>query len=227
SPALLFALALVVVQHELKDHEFADISHSWRSVPWHLVAFAILLTAINYAILAGYDLLALRFTGHRVPLRRILLTAFIGYGISNNTGHAWASGGSVRYRFYSDAGVPGRDIAKISLFLALTFLVGVVTLGSGAILLAPAAERIVLGHLGVYDLMLGGSLAALLAYWAAVLGWRRPLRIKGMALRLPSPALALGQTIVSTLDLVLASLVLWVFLQDVPGLSFTAFLAAY
>jgi phosphatidylglycerol lysyltransferase len=65
-----------------------------------------------------------------VPLRRILLTSFIGYGISNNTGHAWASGGSVRYRFYSDAGVPGRDIAKISLFLALTFLVGVVTLGS-------------------------------------------------------------------------------------------------
>src|SRR4029434_2636782 len=39
--------------------------------------------------------------------------------------------------------------------------------------------------------------------------------------------LALGQTIVSTLDVVLASLVLWVFLQDVPGLTFTAFLAAY
>ena len=227
SPALLFALALVVVQHELKDHEFADIAHSWRSVPWHLVAVAILLTAINYAILAGYDLLALRFTGHRVPLRRILLTSFIGYGISNNTGHAWASGGSVRYRFYSDAGVPGRDIAKISLFLALTFLVGVVTLGSGAILLAPTMERNVLGHLGVYDLMLGGSLAALLAYWAAVLGWRKPLRVKGMELRLPSPTLALGQTIVSTLDLVLASLVLWVFLKDVPGLAFTAFLAAY
>jgi hypothetical protein len=39
--------------------------------------------------------------------------------------------------------------------------------------------------------------------------------------------MALGQTIVSTLDLVAASLVLWVFLQDVPGLTFTAFLAAY
>ena len=227
SPALLFAVALFVVQHELKDHEFADIAHNWRSMPWHLIAIAILLTAANYAILAGYDLLALRFTGHRVPLRRILLTSFIGYGISNNTGHAWASGGSVRYRFYGDAGVPGRDIARISLFLALTFVVGVVTLGAVAILLAPAMERSVLGHLGIYDLMLGGSLAALAVFWAAILGWRKPLRIKGMALALPSPALALGQTIVSTLDLVAASLVLWVFLQDVPGLTFTAFLATY
>ena len=227
SPALLFAVALFVVQHELKDHEFADIAHNWRSMPWHLIAIAILLTAANYAILAGYDLLALRFTGHRVPLRRILLTSFIGYGISNNTGHAWASGGSVRYRFYGDAGVPGRDIARISLFLALTFVIGVVTLGAVAILLAPAMERSVLGHLGIYDLMLGGSLAALAVFWAAVLGWRKPLRIKGMALALPSPALALGQTIVSTLDLVAASLVLWVFLQDVPGLTFTAFLATY
>lgn len=227
SPALLFAVALVVVQHELKDHAFAELSHSWRSVPWHLVAIAILLTAINYTILAGYDLLALRFTGHHVPLRRVLLTSFIGYGISNNTGHAWASGGSVRYRFYSDAGVPARDIARMSLFLALTFVVGVVTLGTGAILLAPAMERNVLGHLGVYDLMLGGSLAALVAYWGAVLGWRGPLRIKGMEIALPSPALALGQTIVSILDLVAASLVLWVFLKEVPGLSFPAFLAAY
>jgi phosphatidylglycerol lysyltransferase len=227
SPALLFAVALFVVQHELRNHEFADIAHNWRSMPWHLIAIAILLTAANYAILAGYDLLALRFTGHRVPLRRVLLTSFIGYGISNNTGHAWASGGSVRYRFYSDAGVPGRDIVRISLFLALTFVVGVVTLGAAAILLAPPMERSVLGHFGVYDLMLGGSLAALAAYWAAVLGWRKPLRLKGMELALPSPALALGQTVVSALDLVAASLVLWVFLQDVPGLTFTAFLATY
>ena len=75
--------------------------------------------------------------------------------------------------------------------------------------------------------MLDGSLAALAVFWVAVLGSRKPLRIRGMALALPSPALALGQTVVSTLDLIAASLVLWVFLQDVPGLTFTAFLATY
>jgi uncharacterized membrane protein YbhN (UPF0104 family) len=100
APALLFAVALLVVHQELKDNEFVELSHSWRHVPWQLIAAAVLLTVVNYIILAGYDLLALRFTGHRIPLARVLLTSFIGYGISNNTGHAWTSGGSVRYRFY-------------------------------------------------------------------------------------------------------------------------------
>jgi uncharacterized membrane protein YbhN (UPF0104 family) len=163
APALLFALALFVVQRELKDREFIELAHTWRHVPWHLIAAAILLTIVNYGILAGYDFLALRFTGHRVPLSRMLLASFIGYGISNNTGHSWASGGSVRYRFYADAGVPGRDVAKMSLFLALTYIVGVLTLGFAGTALAPGAERDALGHTGIFDLMLGGSLVALLA----------------------------------------------------------------
>jgi phosphatidylglycerol lysyltransferase len=227
APALLFALALVVVQHELKDREFAELSNSWRHVPWHLVVMAILLTMLNYGILAGYDLLALRFTGHRVPLARILLTSFIGYGISNNTGHAWASGGSVRYRFYKDVGVPGADIAKISLFLALTYIVGVLTLGLIGTTLAPGAAQSVLGHSGVFTLVLGGSFAALIAYWTIVFCWRKPLRMKGIEISLPTPSLALGQTIVSTFDLIAASLVLWVFIKDVPGLTFPAFLSIY
>lgn len=227
APALLFGLALVAVQHELKDHQFADISQSWHRVPWYLVAAAILLTVLNYAILAGYDMLALRFTGHRVPLTRILLTSFIGYGISNNTGHAWASGGSVRYRFYSDAGVPGRDIARISIFLALTYVVGVLTIGVLGTLFAPNAERIALGHAGIFNVMLGGGIAALAGYWAVIFCRRKPLRIKGLEIALPSPSLALGQTVVSTLDLVVASLVLWVFIKNVPGLTFPAFLGIY
>ncbi len=227
APVVLFALALVVVQHELKHWQFAELSHSWRHVPWHLIAAAVVLTALNYGILVGYDLLALRFTGHRVPLSRIVLTSFIGYGISNNTGHAWASGGSVRYRFYNDAGVPGRDVAKISLFLALTYIIGVLTLGLIGTALAPETERSVLGHAGIFNIMLGGSLAALLAYWTIIFGWRKPLRVKGVAIPLPSPSMALGQTIVSTLDVIAASLVLWVFVKDVPGLSFPAFLSIY
>src|SRR5262252_4772170 len=52
APALLFALALFVVQRELKDREFIELAHTWRHVPWHLIAVAILLTVVNYGILA-------------------------------------------------------------------------------------------------------------------------------------------------------------------------------
>ena len=228
APALLFALALLVVHQELKDHQFADLSQSWRSVPWQILGAAVLLTLVNYAVLTGYDLLALRFTGHKgVPLRRVLLTSFISFAISNNTGHAWASGGSIRYRFYSEVGVPGWDVARISIFLALTYVIGVLTLGLIGTLLVPGLDQAPLAASRLFGIMLGGSMAALLVYWLAVLCWRRPLRIQGAEIFLPSPSLALGQTVLSSLDLVLASLVLWVFLKDVPGLTFPAFLAIY
>jgi phosphatidylglycerol lysyltransferase len=228
APALLFAVALVVVHRQLSDHQFAELAQTWRSVPWRIPAAAILLTLVNYGVLAGYDLLALRATGHgQMPLGRILLASFVSFGISNNTGHAWASGGSIRYRFYNAFGVPGWDVAKISFFLALTYIVGVLTLGSFAALAAPGLAPSDPATLRIFHIMIGGSLAALLVYWLAVLCWRRPLRIRGIAIALPTPSLALGQTMVSCLDLVLASLVLWVFLHDVPGLTFPTFLAIY
>ncbi|MDZ4098867.1 MAG: hypothetical protein U1E13_09210, partial [Methylophilaceae bacterium] len=43
----------------------------------------------------------------------------------------------IRYRFYSKWGVPGWDILKISLFLAITYLLGAVTLGLIGSLLLP------------------------------------------------------------------------------------------
>ncbi len=228
APALLFAVALLVVHHELKDHQFADLAQSWRSVPWESLAAAIVLTLVNYGILAGYDLLALRFTGHGgVPLRRVLLTSFISFGISNNTGHAWASGGSIRYRFYSEAGVPGWDIARISIFLALTYVIGVLTLGLVGTILAPGLDREALAASRLFELMLGGSMAALLLFWLAIFCWRRPIHVQGAEISLPSPSLALGQTILASLDLIVASLVLWVFLKDIPGLTFPSFLAIY
>ena len=66
--------------------------------------------------------------GTRSPWPKIILTSFISYAISNNTGHALVSGTSVRYRFYSAAGVPGWDILKIAAFSALTFLIAAFTL---------------------------------------------------------------------------------------------------
>ena len=39
--------------------------------------------------------------GKKLPYRRVLFTSFLSYAISNNVGHAWLSGGSMRYRLYS------------------------------------------------------------------------------------------------------------------------------
>ena len=63
-PVLLFACALYIVHNELKVHNLSDILASLQITPMRIVCAAFALTIINYLVLAGYDWLALRFTGH-------------------------------------------------------------------------------------------------------------------------------------------------------------------
>ncbi|MEI6259393.1 MAG: hypothetical protein WCR46_05750 [Deltaproteobacteria bacterium] len=117
-PLFLFGLALFIVHNELKTHHIDHVLQSVKGVPARILIAAVALTVLNYIVLAGYDLLALRYTGHgQIPVPKVLAASLISYAISNNTGHAWAAGGSVRYRFYSVWGIPGWDVLKISLFL--------------------------------------------------------------------------------------------------------------
>lgn len=227
-PLLLFGLALFIVHNELKTHHIDHVVQSVKGVPLRILFAAVALTVLNYLVLSGYDLLALRYTGHgQIPVPKVLAASLISYAISNNTGHAWASGGSVRYRYYSAWGVPGWDVLKISLFLTITYFLGILTLGFFSGLLLP-------GYLHPPDkyLQIIHGLAAVCAlflcgYWAAVIFWRKPLIIKGVEFQLPSIIMTFGQTWIAAIDVVLSSLVLWVFLSGRVEISFAAFLLAF
>lgn len=189
---------------------------------------AFVLTVLNYLILTGYDWLALRFTGYtQIPLSKMIAAALLSYAISNNTGHAWAAGGSIRYRFYSKWGVPGWDVVKISLFQTLTYLLGALSLGLvGSLLLPhylsnPAQEPQAIHWVSLI------CAVSLLIYWSAVLLWRKPLPIKGFELYLPSPRIAVWQTVVAGIDIVLSSLVLWVLLLGKVDVDFGAFVVVF
>jgi phosphatidylglycerol lysyltransferase len=227
-PVALFACALYIVHNELKVHDLSDILTSLQITPMRIVCAAFALTIINYLVLAGYDWLALRFTGHtQIPLPKMIAAALLSYAISNNTGHAWAAGGSVRYRFYSKWCVPGWDIIKISLFQTITYLLGALSLGLvGSLLLPHYLSSTVQEPQAIRWVSLICA-AALLVYWGAVFFWRKPILIKGFELFLPSPGMAFWQTLVSSIDVVLSSLVLWVLLLAKVDIGFGAFLVVF
>ena len=119
-PILLFGCALYIVHKQIQVHDLSDILLHLEAMPMRIVLASVLLTILNYIVLAAYDWLALRYTGHKnITIPKMMAAALLSYAISNNTGHAWAAGGSIRYRFYSKWGVPGWDILKISLFQTL------------------------------------------------------------------------------------------------------------
>ena len=226
-PALIFACALFMVQQQLQDQDIARITSALQTTPLWLVGFALVLTLLNYLILAAYDGLALYFTGHtKIPLTKVIAAALLSYAISNNTGHSWAAGGSIRYRFYAKWGVPGWDILKISLFLAITYLLGALSLGFIGSLLLPLYSANSQSVDAIYWISLVCGLV-LFCYWAAVCCWRKPLTIKGLQLYLPTPSMTFWQTVISAVDIVLSSVVLWVLLLDKVEISFTGFVMVF
>ncbi len=180
-PVILFSCALYIVHKQIQIHDLSDIVVTLQAMPMRIVFAAVALTVINYLVLAAYDWLALRFTGHtKIPLPKMIAAALLSYAISNNTGHAWTAGGSIRYRFYSKWGVPGWDILKISLFQTITYLLGALTLGLvGSLLLPHYLADKVQEPPAIHWVSLICAVS-LLVYWTAVLLWRKPVLLKGL-----------------------------------------------
>lgn len=226
-PPVFFLIAAVVVYKELAAYNIKDLSQVVTGFPPKLVALAVLLTFVNYLFLGFYDWTGLRYTGHKLPLRKVIPTSFISYAISNNTGHALISGSSIRFRFYTAWGVAGWDILKLSLFLVLTFMIGALTLEVGSLSLMPDKYLPGIDLPQTIKILTGVSAFILLLFWIAVFFYRKPLRIKDIDFRLPSPGLALMQTIIACIDITMAAYILYIFVGNSVDVPFASFLIIY
>jgi phosphatidylglycerol lysyltransferase len=94
----LFLAALWFLHRALSEYHYRDIAREARAVPALSLIAALLLTALNYLVLTGYDALAFRYVGRNLEYGRIAFASFIGYAFSNNIGLSMLAGSSVRYR---------------------------------------------------------------------------------------------------------------------------------
>jgi phosphatidylglycerol lysyltransferase len=223
---ILFLVALAVLRVELRAVSWHEITRDILATPPSSLALAVLLTALNYLVLTGYDLIAFQYIGKALPRRRIAVAAFLAYAVANNIGVAMLSGASVRYRFYSRWGVTAEELSRIVFSYSVTFWLGLFALGGFAFVVSPLAGDPALPGRGV--LIVAGCLlmAAVVGYLAATATRTEPLRIRRFALPLPGPAIAVWQLIVSSADWALAGAVLYVLLPS-GHLSFFAFLGTF
>ena len=202
----LFLVALAVLRAEFRAVSWGEITRDVLSTPAPNLAAALALTALNYLVLSGYDLLAFRYVGKSLPPTHIVGASFLAYAIGHNVGLAMLSGASVRYRFYSRWGVTAHELSRIVVSCAVTFWLGLLALGGFSLASAPPVvpglpgPRVVMG--------VGWALMAVVgAYLAATVMRREPIRVRGYSLSLPSPALATGQLLISAFGLALIALV--------------------
>ncbi len=209
----LFSVALWSLHHELKAFHYHQISAQLRGYPSHQILLALGLTFLSYFILTGYDALGLRYAGKPLPFKVSAPASFISYVFSNNLGFSAITGGLVRYRIYSSFGIYAFSIGKVVVFCALTFWVGLFSLGGTVFLLDPLPIPEVFHApfqttfpIGLLFLTISG------AYLTACVFVRKPILWREWSLELPTYRLALGQLLLGTLDWTAASAVLFVLL---------------
>ncbi|HEY8520167.1 MAG TPA: lysylphosphatidylglycerol synthase domain-containing protein [Gammaproteobacteria bacterium] len=226
--AAAFALAAFLVHRALRDVSFAEIRAALDSISARNVLLGVAFTAGSFLCLTAFDTLAVRYTGGRLPYRKIALASFTALSIGHTLGFAALSSGALRYRFYTGWGLSPGDVGRIVMFSGVTVAAGACTTGGLAALLAPELLAATFGAprggiLGA-GVLLVAAVAAYLA-WAALV--RRPLRIRRFVLPVPGLGLALGQVALGATDFLLVAAVLHQMVAASADVPYAAVAAAY
>lgn len=227
SALALGGLVLWGIRKATAQIDFQLLVSALRATPPASLAAAVGATALSYLALVGYDVCGLRYARARVPLGTILLASFCGFAIGNSVGLGAFSGGTVRYRLYTAAGLSPGQIARVILFISIAFGVGLAAIAAlGLILDAQEVSRL----LGASPEPLQAMAAIILALAAGFLIFcatrQSPLRRGSFDIDAPGPTLVLIQVLFAAVDVLAAAATLWVLLPSV-GAGFFAFSAIY
>lgn len=224
----LFAVAIWVLFREIRAVTLAEISAQFALLQWSTLVFASALCVVSYALLTCYDFAAMRMTGIALPYRTVAPIAFSAFAIGHNVGVASLSGGAIRYRAYSLAGLTNPQIGTIIAFIPLTFFLGSALLLGTSLVLEPSRVLAALPLSPFWLRLLGyGLLLVCLFYLFGVAIIRRPIRIGPWDVQLPSARMGAFQFLLASTDIVLTSLVLYVLVQSATPVHYFAFLAAF
>lgn len=224
----VFVAALWQLHRALDDSRLHEVLHYFRVLTPANIGAAVLFTVAAYLVLTGYDVLALRYVRKPLPYGEIALTSFISYAVTHSMGFGALTGGSVRYRLYSLAGLSGLEITAVIVFCGLTFALGSMVIAG--IVLAATPDRLTALE-GLPSPLVRGIGLLLLLLVAAWILWcglrRRPIAVGRWAMVLPSAPLTLQQILLSCVEHMLTAAALYQLLPTGVGVGYPAFLGIY
>ncbi len=223
-----FIFAVYMIYRQLSHYSLEELKAVLLDIPNINLGYAALASFVGYVALSTYDFLALKYIKKKLQAWKWILTGFVGFAVSNNAGHAIVSGGAVRYRFYSRWGISPGDIVKMITFSGFTYLVSCFFL-------------IIIGYALTPEHAFGNndstifstfvtvlfSVVGLAVYLWGSLYYKKDLIIKGIAFRMPKFKLAVQQVVIGSLDITMASLVLYSVLVCFVKIDFITFLGAF
>jgi len=183
---VLFAAALLALYHELRHYRPQEIRVALEGIPVGRLLLALLFTVLSYALLTLYDWMGLRYAGAKLGYGRVAFASFSAYVFSYNIGFSVLGGAAVRYRLYSGWGFSGLEVARVIVFVAATFWLGLATVLGSLFLTGTGAEQLGLPVWAERGLG-AGMVAAVAAYLASSIWVDRPFRLRQIEWAFPPP----------------------------------------
>ena len=222
-----FGLASFMIYRQLSKYTLEEIEDAVIAVPSKNILLACIASFCGYMALSSYDYLALRYIKHKLATWKWIFAGFIGFAVSNNAGHAIVSGGAIRYRLYTRWRVPATDIVKMVTFSGFTYLVAcffLVIIGyvcSPDHVLSAVSSPLVNWSIIIF------SVVGLLFYLWGCTYYKKPIIIKEVEFDAPSLRLAIAQVLVGSIDILMASLVLYFVMESYVSIPFFTFIGAF
>lgn len=225
----LFLIAAYVLGRTLSHVRLAQLGAAIKETDFKVLFDALLLTALSYLALAGYDLAALRQIGARAPIGSVALASFASNAFSFTLGFPLLTGAAVRYWVYVRAALTARQIANVTLVASVTFWLGMAgLLGAGLVFAASPLSQV--DHLPApLNFLIGCAIIGAIAYYCIwVAQERRSLRLLGSEMELPGPQTMLTQLLLGMADISCAAGALYALLPpESRAIGFSAFAAIY
>lgn len=201
---LSFVFLVLGIWFISKDIETVGAEKLWHmitSTPLSILTAVLLATGINYLFLIGYDVISLEYIDRFIPYPKIIQAALVGFGISNTAGHAYASGGAIRYLFYVPQGLKRLEVLKVIAFETLSIFIGIMVAFEIAVLLSffelSKSAYTKLNEVHFIGIIL---LIFLLSYYYFIVIPKRNLKIGKQVIQAPDKKTTLKQIVVGLGD---------------------------
>jgi len=224
----IFSLAIWILHKEFSQYHVKDIVGALSEINSKKLFAALALTILNYLLLGGYEILGFRYINRPVRHKRVLLTSFITYALTNNVGFSPIFGTSSRYHLYSSMELTLPEIANLVIFSSLTFFLGLLCVAGITFVFEPINIPQVF-HLPLTSSHTLGiiflSLIAIYLFWSII--GKGGFRIKSWSFKPPPFHIAAPQIILSSLDWIMTGAVLYILLPDSFNMTYPVFLASF
>ena len=216
---IAFAVAVLgLIGWHAREIDWSEVLTALRALPRSAIALGAAIAVAAHAAYISYDLLARRYTGHRLGLGKTAAVAGVCFAFNLNLG-ALVGGVALRYRLYGRFGLATSVITRILGFSVLTNWIGYSALAGAAfasgLVDLPDSAPISTAALRAFGVLL---LLVAAAYLAAC-RWspRRSWNVRGHTIELPRVRMAVLQITASLTHWTLVAAVLYVLLQGKIG----------